>query len=341
MASVRSDNNGGTVPQPAATTTTTTILERRKDVYVLLLAGGRVVTVPATPYNKLKYEYFQGGRISYSFGDDIGTVQETYNDGIFNCTYRDMSMQIRSRDVLAVAILEHMRHIGGPSLYESLFREEYEKLHQADLLKYMLAGYRDRVRVVTMAGGGRMMKEAAPDMDVYIDDGLFRIDAHGNASVLALDEDGESRREMYRQICIVAHGEIRERSIETPIGPVRMNEQTVTTLAKAMFLLDPDLEDGVFTRQLPPLVIEELKARKQERQEGATAAGATMTTTMSVRSLVRAINDALRTNDAALVHTLVAHNAHNAERALEYLPPRHRFFVKNALAQVTSGPGAG
>src|SRR5690606_666387 len=195
MASVRSDNNGGTVPQPAATTTTTTILERRKDVYVLLLAGGRVVTVPATPYNKLKYEYFQGGRISYSFGDDIGTVQETYNDGIFNCTYRDMSMQIRSRDVIAVAILEHMRHIGGPSLYESLFREEYEKLHQADLLKYMLAGYRDRVRVVTMArsGGGsinRTKEYAASDIHEYIDDGLYKIDSHGNARVHASVDEG-------------------------------------------------------------------------------------------------------------------------------------------------------
>jgi hypothetical protein len=348
MASVHgnnyNDNNDSAVPQPtpapAASTNTITILERRKDVYVLLLAGNKVVTVPATPYSRLKYEHFQGSRISYSFGDNIGRVQETYNDGIFNCTYRDMSMQIRSKDVLAVAILEHMRHM-GPSLYESLFREEYEKLHQADLLKYMLAGYRDRVRVVTMAGSGRSnrTKENASDMDVYIDDGLFKIDAHGNAGVLSFEEDGEEdgEKDVYRRICIVAHGDIKERTIETPVGPVRMNEQTVTTLAKAMFLLDPDLEDSVFTRQLPPFVLEELKARKQQ---GVAAVTAETTTMMSVRRLVRAINGAMRRNDTALVHTLVAQNIENARKALEYLPPKHRFFVKNALAQVTSGPGA-
>lgn len=353
MASVRgnnyNDNNDSAVPQPtpapaASTTTTVTILERRKDVYVLLLAGNKVVTVPATPYNTLKYEHFLGNRIAYSFGDSIGRVQETYNDGIFNCTYRDMSMQIRSRDMIAVAILEHMRCV-GPSLYESLFREEYEKLHQADLLKYMLAGYRDRVRVVTMAGSGGSRRkeedgEVAADVDVYIDDGLFKIDAHGNAGVLSFEEEGEEdgEKEVYRRICIVAHGDIKERTIETPIGPVRMNEQTVTTLAKAMFLLDPDLEDSVFTRQLPPFVLEELKARKQQ---GAAAATTRTTTLMSVRRLVRAINDAMRRNDTTLVHTLVAQNVENAKKALEYLPPKHRFFVKNALAQVTSGPGAG
>ncbi|HEX7033706.1 MAG TPA: hypothetical protein VF172_11970 [Nitrososphaera sp.] len=345
MASIHgSSNNYDTAPRPTpAASTTITILERRKDIYVLLLAGGKVVTVAATPYNKLKYEHFLGNRISYSFGDGIGTVQETYNDGIFNCTYRDMSMQIRSKDVLAVAILEHMRCM-GPSLYESLFREEYEKLHQADLLKYMLAGYRDRVRVVTMAGSGdSRMKEGLSDVNVYIDDGLFKIDAHGNASVLSFgEEDGDNKSEMYRRICIVAHGDIKERSIETPIGPIRMNEQTVTTLAKAMFLLDPDLEDSVFTRQLPPFVLEELKARKQQDGVGSGTASTQTTTTMmmmSVRRLVRAINDAMRRNDTALVHSLVTQNAESARKALEYLPPKHRFFVRNALAQV-AGPGA-
>ncbi len=346
-------NNAAPGPSPAgsittATTTTSTttatitVLERRKDVYVLLVAGGKVVTVPATPYNKLKYEHFHGNRISYSFGDNIGTVQETYNDGIFNCTYRDMSMQIRSKDVLAVAILEHIRHMGS-ALYESLFREEYEKLHQADLLKYMLAGYRDRVRVVTMAGSGRgsinrTKENAASDMDVYIDDGLFKIDAHGNAGVLSFEEEDGEDKEVYRRICIVAHGDIKERTIETPIGPVRMNEQTVTTLAKAMFLLDPDLEDSVFTRQLPPFVLDELKARKQQ---GVTATTEATTMIMSVRRLVKAINDAMRRNDTGFVHNLVTRNTENAKKALEYLPPKHRFFVKNTLAQVTSsGPGA-
>lgn len=99
-------------------------------MYVLLLVDNKVVTVTTTPYNTLKYEHFGGNRISHSFGDGIGEVQETYNDGIFHCTYRDTPMQIRSEDVLAVAILEHMRHMGS-ALYESLFREEYEKQHQA------------------------------------------------------------------------------------------------------------------------------------------------------------------------------------------------------------------
>lgn len=303
-------DGGGPCPTPSAT-----ILERRSDMYVLRIGGGRVATVPMTPYTKLKYERFRGGRIEYSFGDGVGSVQETYSDGTFNCTFRGMAMQIRSRDVIAVAILEHMRCMGS-SLYESLFREEYEKLHQADLLKYMLAGYRDRVRVVTMAAAAA----GGDSIDVYIDDGLFKIDAHGNAGVLSYEEDG---KEMYRLICIVAHGDVRGgREIDTPVGPIRMNDQTVTTLAKAMFLLDPDLEDEVFTRQLPPFVLEELKARKENA--GAAA--------MSVRRLTRALNDAIRRGDTALARRLVAQNAGLARRALEYLPPKHRFLVKNMLA---------
>lgn len=295
----------------------TTILEKRKDQLVLRAGDGRVMTVPLTPYTELKYVHFAGNRISYRFGDGM-EVQETYNDGVFNCTYGGHQLQIRSRDILAVTILKHMRCM-GPSLYEALFREEYEKHHQADLLKYMLAGYRDRVRVVTTD-----YKNGAVATEVYIDDGLFKVDWHSNAYVMDFaDTDADDgQHDWYRPICIVA-STVQSANIDTPVGTLKMDERTMTTLAKTMFLLNPNLDDRVFTSQLPQIVLDELKTRS--------------CTLMSVRKLVRAINEAMRKDDHGLVRQLVGQNVENAKKAVEYLPPKHRFFVKNALAEV-SGP---
>jgi hypothetical protein len=336
------NTNAGTPPhQPALVT----ILEHRNDMYVLLFrSSNKVVTVPATPYNTLKYEHFGGNRIAYRFNAEM-EIQETYNDGVFNCTYRDMSMQIRSHDVLAVAVMEHMHYL-KPSLYESLFREEYEKLHQVDLLKYMLAGYRDRVRVVTMTQTGssnnNSSNNSCSDMDVYIDDGLFKIDAHGNAHVLSFDNENDG--EVYKKICIVAHGNMQCSNVDTPVGPVRMNEQTVTTLAKAMFLLDPNLDDEVFTRQLPQYVLDELKARKRTMPQVVQTQTQPQTQAqqqyagLSVRKVVKAVNEAMRRNDRVTLRLVVTQNIENSRKAIEFMPPRNRFFVKRMLEQVT-GPG--
>lgn len=232
-----------------------TILEERADLLVLL-AGGHVLTAPKTPYAELKYRHFVGNRILYRFGDGM-EVQETYNDGIFNCTYRQIHVQARSRDRVAEAILRH-HATGDTSAYAQLVAQEYGRVAQNLLLRHMLGGYRERVSIRE-----EKAQDAGEETQVLIDGGLFMVDVHGNAHV----RDGIS----YRRICVVAQGASRDTtaianpSIETPFGPVQMDETTMTVLAKTVFLLEPNLKDRVFVRQLPASVLATLKSRRKRR----------------------------------------------------------------------------
>lgn len=234
-----------------------TILEDRTDLLVLL-SGGQVVTAAKTPYAELKYRHFAGNRILYRFGDDM-EVQETYNDGIFNCTYGSIHVQARSRDRVAEAVLCH-HTTGDTSAYAQLVAQEYGKVAQNLLLSHMLGGYSERVLIREQKA-----EDAGEGTQVIVDDGLFMIDGHGNAHV----RDGIS----YRRICVVAQGSSRDTtaianpSIETPFGPVQMDETTITVLAKVVFLLEPNLKDRVFVRQLPSDLIATLKARAKSNRK--------------------------------------------------------------------------
>lgn len=234
-----------------------TILEDRADLLVLL-AGGQVVTAAKTPYAELKYRHFAGNRILYRFEDGM-EVQETYNDGIFNCTYGSIHLQARSRDRVAEAVLRH-HATGDTSAYAQLVAQEYGRVAQNLLLRHMLGGYRERVSIMEEKAEG-----AVEEMQVIVDGGLFMVDAHGNAHV----REGIS----YKRICVVAQGASRDTtaianpSIETPFGPVQMDETTMTVLAKTVFLLAPNLKDRVFVRQLPSEVMATLKARADNKRK--------------------------------------------------------------------------
>lgn len=223
-----------------------TILEERKDMFVLIL-NGKVQTVPLTPYTEVKYRHFNGNRIAYRFSEEM-EVQETYDDGIFNCSYKTAQMQIRKQDAVAEAILQHYR-CGSTSAYERLFLQEYADRNCIDLLKFMLAGYRQRLR---------FEEKSTDDEAIYIDNGSFKVDRHGNAYV---KDDNE-----YRRICIVVKGNLSEICVETPIGRISLDETALTILAKTMFLLNPNLEDEVFRRQMPSRMLAAL-----EEQSGGKA----------------------------------------------------------------------
>jgi hypothetical protein len=221
-----------------------TVLEERKDMLVLILHG-RVQTVPLTPYTEVKYKHFNGNRIAYRFAEEMA-VQETYDDGIFNCTYKTAQMQIRKRDAIADALLQHYR-CGSTSAYERLFMQEYAERNYIDLLKFLLVGHRQRLR----------FEENSNDGAIYIDDGSFKVDRHGTAYV----KDDHK----YRSICIVVQGNLFETSVETPIGRVSLDEKALTILAKTLFLLSPNIEDEVFRRQIPQEVLAALQEQSREK----------------------------------------------------------------------------
>lgn len=224
------------------------ILEERKDMFVLILQG-KVQTVPLTPYTEVKYRHFNGNRIAYRFSEEM-EVQETYDDGIFNCSYKTAQVQIRKRDAIAEAILQHYR-CGSTSTYERLFQLEYADRNCIELLKFMLAGYRQRLR---------FEKKSNDDEEAIYIDGSFKVDRHGNAYV----RDGHE----YRRICIVVQGSLSETGVETPIGRVSLDETALTILAKTMFLLNPNLEDEVFRSQVPSQI---LAALEQSRWKAVPA----------------------------------------------------------------------
>ncbi len=225
-----------------------TVLEERKDLIVLILHG-KVQTMPLTPYTEAKYKHFNGNRIAYRFNNEM-EVQETYDDGIFNCTYKTAQMQIRKRNAIADSVLQHYR-CGSTEAYERLFLQEYAERNYIELLKFLLAGYRQRLRFEENSGDGA----------IYID-GSFKVDRHGNAYV----KDGNE----YRSICIVVQGNLFETSVETPIGRVSLDEKALTILAKTMFLLNPNIEDEVFRRQIPPQVLAALQEQSRVKAVSAS-----------------------------------------------------------------------
>lgn len=204
------------------------ILEERKDLLIVLL-DGKVATLSKTPYTVLKHKYFQGKRVIYTFNNEMELV-ETFDDGIFNAYLKSAHLQIRKRDQVAEAILNH-HDTGDAALYERLFSQEYAEQNRLDLLKHLLLEYRDRVRF-----GGNQFEV----------DSFFSVDQHGNAHV----RDDPSKPAGWRNLCLVAQGQLTPRYVETPIGPVQLDEKGLTILAKILFLLNPNLEDQVFTRQL-------------------------------------------------------------------------------------------
>ena len=206
------------------------ILEERKDLLIVLL-DGKVATLSKTPYTILKHKYFQGRRIIYAFNNsDEMKLVETYDDGIFNAYLKSAHLQIRKRDQVAEAILNH-HDTGDTTLYERLFSQEYAEQNRLDLLKHLLLEYRQRVRF------------SSNQFEV---DSFFSVDQHGNAHV----RDEPSKPNGWRSLCLVAQGHLTPRYVETPIGPVQLDEKGLTILAKILFLLNPNLEDQVFTRQI-------------------------------------------------------------------------------------------
>ncbi|MCL4436334.1 MAG: hypothetical protein M1503_03090 [Thaumarchaeota archaeon] len=207
------------------------ILEERKDLLIVLL-DGKVAALSKTPYTVLKHKYFQGKRIIYAFNNSEMELVETYDDGIFNAYLKSAHLQIRKRDQVAEVILNH-HDTGDTTHYERLFGQEYAEQNRLDLLKHLLLEYRQRVR---FSSSGNQFEV----------DSFFSVDQHGNAHV----RDDPSKPAGWRNLCLVAQGQLTPRYVETPIGPVQLDEKGLTILAKVLFLLNPNLEDQVFTRQI-------------------------------------------------------------------------------------------
>jgi hypothetical protein len=210
------------------------VLEDRGDLLIIQTKDG-ITTVPKTPYYKVKYIDYQGNRISYRFGDPSKRVEETYDDGIFNCYFGDRHIQIRDGNAVANAMTAY-NETKNSEQFETLFNKFYMKEHKYEILDGFFAALNDRVKRAYGEG-------------MYVIDDIFAVDGHANAYVLTEKESGDFD---WRPLCIVVQGTLQNKNIETPLGCLELDVTLQSIIAKVMYLLNPNPEDCVFMRQLPP-----------------------------------------------------------------------------------------
>ena len=200
------------------------MLEERDDLFLLQTDSG-ITTVPKTDYFVLKLKHFDGNRIFYDFGQGSARVEETFDDGIFNCWHGEHQVQIADGQLVAKVILEKN--------YDGFFAL-FAKWHGTKMQKEI-------INAVIQAHGHRI-KNTQDGM--YEIDNTFAVDSHGIAHFRGEDDT-------WKHLCLVAQSSVKEKEVELPrLGPVLLNEITQIILAKIMFLLYPT-KDSVFMNQLP------------------------------------------------------------------------------------------
>ena len=187
-------------------------------------------TIENTPYNRLRYMDYAGRRIMYGFDDD-NTVEETYTPGIFNCRFmRGRLIQVADTAAVAECIVS-----GDAERYADMCTKWWSATVQKDYID-------------TYIRGSRRLSYNAEEKAYEVDDGMFRIDQHANASSARFTKTG---KRSYRPLCIVNNEARKEMEVVDPqLGRITVNEKTQMIIAKLMFLLHPAGDDEVFLNQL-------------------------------------------------------------------------------------------
>ena len=157
-------------------------------------------------------------------------IQETYNEKIFNCMYKNMLVQSRQSEAETVCgfILDNDR-IG----YAKYIGEKYQVVNCKKLLEQLLEPFKERLKF-TRRG--------------VIVDNQYMIKYDGNAML----KNPPHCKEKWKDLCLVASGYISKRKINTVIGVMEMSKVLQTIMVKVGFCLKPVVTDRVFMEQLPP-----------------------------------------------------------------------------------------
>jgi hypothetical protein len=211
-----------------------------RDNTLILFDTGKVVTVPNTLYNQVKYRDFKGDRILYHFNDDM-YIQETYDNGIFNAFINEETLNIRDSVALCECIKEHQNN-NNSEKYELLFKKLYLRDNKDKIMKEMIGVFGERVEMITR-----------DDVTHYIVDDRFMVDSHGVSHY-------KSDVGHWKFLCTVAQGNLSKMSISTKIGDIELESTELTIMGKIGFLLTPDITDHTFFHQLSEKMQDVLKA---------------------------------------------------------------------------------
>lgn len=221
----------------------TRVLQKKGEL-LLISHKGRVQTVLNNPYNVLKYESFDGNRIFYKFADDI-SLQETFDDGIFNCTVKGDTMQLRCSNEIAEAVMEH-RNTGSNEKFRKVFGKAFAQKYQDDIIDNFIEPLLQSRRIQKITLG-------------YQIDNRFCVDKHGNAYHWGATTDGSVKRDGWKKLCVSAKGIPPHMTIETPIGKIDLDGLVLDIFSKIYGLLEPNINDKVLIEQLDPDVQEQLR----------------------------------------------------------------------------------
>ena len=212
-----------------------------RDDHLIVYYNGKIMTKINDSYNQLKYGKYEGNRIFYKFNDEA-EVQETYDDRIFNCKYKDETMQVRKSEDICNAI-----NNDNLDDYAIVFKETYYEIHKIELITDLVKrSYGERVQL--------------KNDDTFVVDDRFMVDSKATAHYGTRGSDRN-----WKFLCIVVKGRPRKKAIKTKIGLVELDEKLLEILAKINYLLNPDVDDTILTGQLPEWL---LKTLTDEREAG-------------------------------------------------------------------------
>ena len=210
-----------------------------RDDHLIVYYNGKIMTKINDSYNNLKYGKYDGNRIFYKF-DDEAMIQETYDDRIFNCTYKGETMQVRKSEKICESILDN-----SIDNYAVVFKETYYEIHKIELITGLIKrSYGERVKL--------------RNDDSFVIDDRFMVDSNATAHY-----SKKSKKDSWEFLCIVVKGRPRKKSIKTKIGLVELDEKLLEILSKIQFLLYPNMTDGVFTSQLPEWLTKTMTAERE------------------------------------------------------------------------------
>jgi len=216
----------------SASTNGITISQR--DNHLIIYNHGEVMSKINDSYNKLKYYAYGGNRIFFKWSDE-SEIQETYDDRIFNCTYKGKTIQIRDSNELCDAIKDK-----DETAYATVFKKSWLEENKSQLIGNLVKNsFGDRV---TMNRDGS-----------YIVDNMFMVDKNASAHVRI---GGKNK---WKYLCVVVKRLHKKKLDLGEIGKVELEPKLIEILAKINFLLHPKLKDRIFMQQLPKEIKEELQ----------------------------------------------------------------------------------
>tara|TARA_B110000495_G_scaffold82753_1_gene71193 strand:- start:61 stop:768 length:708 start_codon:yes stop_codon:yes gene_type:complete len=233
------------------------IIESNKHSIIYKEDNGTVSIVPNTPYWNLKIIENKNERIKFDLPIEGIEIIETFNGMIFNISLNGQT--ITTRPNMADAVVESFTDTD--KIYK-IFDDYNNNKYNMSLLHGILSKYGERISTV---------KEG------FIVDGMFLLDRTGTA--WNWDQDKKCKNTHVRTnlgsgaICIVVNKTQRLKLKGPDGGLVEIDQMGYVILSKIDFLLNPNVDDGVFMHQLPPKTckvlqrnfLEDMSKNKQNR----------------------------------------------------------------------------